>query len=1136
MTPRLRIDDLYGLALPEQPAVSPDGTEIVYVLRTADRAADRDMCSLWQVGATGSTEPRQLTCGQSDLAPAWSPDGTRIAFLRTPDDGPAQVWLLPVAGGEAEQVTTLPLGAGAPVWSPDGSAVAFTAPVDEAAGGGEDDPARARKPVVARRLDYKADGPGLLRTIRSHLHVVGIDDSEVRQVTRGDWHAGAPAWSPDGTRLAFPAARDADADLTLRSAAYVVEVSPRRSQPVRVGAADGQAGAVTWTADGDALLVVGSTGTDVGHARLLRVPVSGAPLDGAAPADLTGSLDRNVMSGGPGYPGALPQLTADASGVLVCLRDRGSTQLYVADAEGGGLASGGLQGGGLPRRVLGGGALQVSGMSAAGGTVAVVLSTATSYGEIATVDLTSGTISTRTAHGTPDAGGGLFVREEREFTVSDGTVVHGWLIRDPARGSGPAPLLLDIHGGPHNAWNGTADPAHLYHQVLAARGWTVLLLNPRGSDGYGEEFLTAALGAWGLADAADFTEPIDQLVAEGIADPRRLAVAGYSYGGYMTCYLTSRDDRFAAAVAGGVVCDLTSIAGTSDAAHPLGVAELGGAPWSDREHHARQSPLARVEEVRTPTLILQGGDDQRCPVGQAEQWFTALRGRGVPTEMVLYPGGTHLFPLCGAPSHRADFNQRVVDWVEQYAGEPGRPRKVPLDTAHWQRRLAELATAHRVPGAALGVLRLDPRVGGDEVLQAHHGVLNSNTGVEVTDDSVFQIGSITKVWTTTVVMRLVDEGKLDLDAPLVDVLPELRLADPAVTKQVTMRHLLTHTSGIDGDVFTDTGRGDDCLERYAALLEEAGQNHPLGETFSYCNSGFNLAGRIIEKLTGLTWDRALRELLFTPLGLRSALTLPEEALLLRAAVGHVAEGDADPAPVPVWSLPRSVGPAGLVSAATADVLAFARMHLAGGLAPDGSRVLSEESAAHMAAHQTDLPDHDTLGDSWGLGWIRFGWDGQRLIGHDGNTIGQSAFLRVLPDQGIAVTLLTNGGNTHDLYQDLFREIFADLAGVTMPRPLAPAESPPTVDAARHVGVYERAGARIEVLDTEGGLSLRQTVTGPLAALQSTPIEEFALVPVGGDRFVFRRPGTQTWVPVTFYKLATGEQYVHYGARATPKVG
>ena len=214
----------------------------------------------------------------------------------------------------------------------------------------------------------------------------------------------------------------------------------------------------------------------------------------------------------------------------------------------------------------------------------------------------------------------------------------------------------------------------------------------------------------------------------------------------------------------------------------------------------------------------------------------------MPTRLVLYPGASHLFILDGAPSHRLDFNRRIVDWVEQYAGDASGAQRPRLDAAHWQRRLAVLAARHRVPGASLGILRMHDR-GADELVDAAYGVLNKDTGVEATTDSIFQIGSISKVWTATVVMQLVDEGLLDLDTPIIEVLPELRLADPDVTKHVTMRHLLTHTSGIDGDVFTDTGRGDDCLEKYVAGLGEVKQNHPLGATWSYCNSGFSVMGR-----------------------------------------------------------------------------------------------------------------------------------------------------------------------------------------------------------------------------------------------------------------------------------------------------
>jgi hypothetical protein len=237
----------------------------------------------------------------------------------------------------------------------------------------------------------------------------------------------------------------------------------------------------------------------------------------------------------------------------------------------------------------------------------------------------------------------------------------------------------------------------------------------------------------------------------------------------------------------------------------------------------------------------------------------------------------------------------------------------------------------------------------------------------------------------------------------------------------------------------------------------------------------------------------------------------------------------------VWGLPRSAGPAGLISASTDDVLAFARLHLTGGLGPDGARLLSAESAQAMTEEQFEMPDKDTLGDSWGLGWIRFGWDGRRVYGHDGNTIGQSAFLRVLPEHGLAVTLLANGGSTHDLYEELYREIFAELAAVAMPRPLEPAATPPAVDASEFLGVYERESVRIDVLTRDEKLWMRQTVTGPLAELVPETTTEDELVPIGPGQFAYRPAGMRGWGSATFYTLPTGERYLHSGVRATPKV-
>nr|WP_221375354.1 serine hydrolase domain-containing protein [Actinoplanes polyasparticus] len=445
-----------------------------------------------------------------------------------------------------------------------------------------------------------------------------------------------------------------------------------------------------------------------------------------------------------------------------------------------------------------------------------------------------------------------------------------------------------------------------------------------------------------------------------------------------------------------------------------------------------------------------------------------------------------------------------------------------IDTAQWTRRLAELAERHDVPGATLGILHEG------EIGEAAYGVLNLRTGVETTTDSLFQIGSITKVWTTTLVMQLVDEGKIQLDAPLIEVLPELRLSDPGVTAKVTMRHLLTHTSGIDGDVFTDTGRGDDCLEKYTAVLADAAQNHPLEATWSYCNSGFSLAGRVVEKLTGGTWDAAVRDRIVTPLGLTRTVTLPEEALLHRAAAGHVTH-DGKQSVAPVWGIPRSAGPAGSIISTVADLLTFAKMHLDG-----GGEVLSAASAAAMAEFQVELPDKHLLGDSWGLGWERAGWDGHRLIGHDGNTIGQAAFLRLLPEKGFAVALLTNGGNGAKLYEELYREIFAELAQVPVPHPLGPPAIPVDVDPAPYLGAYERASIRQEISVGENGPVMRVSVTGAMAELLQEEPVDYPMVAVAPDLFVCQDPETGNWIPATFYQLPTGEKYVHFGARATPR--
>jgi CubicO group peptidase (beta-lactamase class C family) len=455
-----------------------------------------------------------------------------------------------------------------------------------------------------------------------------------------------------------------------------------------------------------------------------------------------------------------------------------------------------------------------------------------------------------------------------------------------------------------------------------------------------------------------------------------------------------------------------------------------------------------------------------------------------------------------------------------------------LNVTNWTARLHELATEARVPGAVLGIW-----ADGQEILAAA-GELNSATGVPVTADSLFQVGSITKIWTATMIMQLVDEGQLSLDTTVAAVLPGARLGAGDVGGQVTIRHLLTHTSGIDGDVFTDTGRGDECVERYIGLLAETPSVFSPGAAYSYCNSGFVVLGRIIEVLDGQSWDESLRERLIRPLALTRTVTLPEEAILHRAAVGHRRGG----APVDVWNLPRSVGPAGLISSTAGDLLTFARLHLDGGVTADGKRVVSEASVAAMQMACAAIPDFSVPGSAIGLGWRVSRWGGRTIIGHDGDTIGQSAYLRIDPEARVAACLLTNATESETLYRQVFNEVFGTLTGVTMPAPPRPGATAPRAgrapDPGQHAGRYERVSRRFDVSARDGQLRMVTTMTGNLATLTASEPEELLLYPAdsSGTRFVLRSRYDEPWVPLSFGQLSDGTPCICQGGRVTPRTG
>jgi dipeptidyl aminopeptidase/acylaminoacyl peptidase len=361
------------------------------------------------------------------------------------------------------------------------------------------------------------------------------------------------------------------------------------------------------------------------------------------------------MFGSTAYPGAPPQIVGDT--IVFCARDRGCTHGFSVPLAGG-----------APRRIIGSADTVTSGLHAVTRRITFVGASPRGPGEIF-VAATDGDTPRRLTQHVGEALGSvdLQVPEERIFTAADGTEIHGWLLQSK-RGdeTGPTPLLLDVHGGPHNAWSPVFDGVHLYHQLLAAGGWSILLVNPRGSDGYGEKFFGGVTGAWGVADMGDFTCALDVLIEEGIAEPGRIAVTGYSYGGYMTNWLTAYTDYFSAAVSGGCLSNMASDFGTADSAIWHTMVELGGTPFEQPERFRELSPITAVTQVDTPTLLLHGEADTRCPIEQAEQWFTSLRARRVPVELVRYPGASHLFIMDGRPSHRRDYNERLVDWVVRH--------------------------------------------------------------------------------------------------------------------------------------------------------------------------------------------------------------------------------------------------------------------------------------------------------------------------------------------------------------------------------------------------------------------------------------------------------------------------------------
>lgn len=452
--------------------------------------------------------------------------------------------------------------------------------------------------------------------------------------------------------------------------------------------------------------------------------------------------------------------------------------------------------------------------------------------------------------------------------------------------------------------------------------------------------------------------------------------------------------------------------------------------------------------------------------------------------------------------------------------------------------LPRLAAAHEVPGVSVAML-----VDG-QVVEGTAGVVNLRTGVEVTPDSLFMIQSITKVWTATLVMQLVDDGLVELDSPVRAYLPGFRTADESASARITVRHLLSHTGGFEGDIWTATTAGEDALQRFVEDVVCCAAQHALpGEMYSYCSAGYGVLGRLVEVLRTTSYAAALRRHLAGPLGIEELAFCADEALAFRTAIGHARSSpDAALQPLKVWAVMPPSNPAAgnQLAMSSRALIAFASMHLADGVAPDGARLLSSASARAMRQRQVDHPAAIGACGGQGLGWML----SKRcaVIEHGGDAIGVAALLRMVPEQGLAVAMLTNGGAADPLADSLLDPLLSDLAGIEpapkMPSPTADVRAP---DPRRYLGRYQTRPTVQEVtLDDDGRLWLTVSERNEALTMAETagiPVhpQRYELRQVQGDTFALTDPSGAAVGACEFIGTdATGRaRFLHTG-RAAPR--
>ena len=637
-------EDVYALSGAADPRISPDGTRVAYVVWWIDGDSSEYRSAIWIAPIDGSSDPVKFTSGEKrDGSPRWSPDGRRLAFVsnRGKDDKtPANLWVIAAEGGEARRLTDGKESVEKIAWSPDSTRIAFSSRVRDDAYEEEDD--RKRRPRRLTRLFYKLDSVGWTTDRRTHIFVVAVDgESEPTQITHGDCEDGDPCWTPDGARIVFPALRGERWDVELVTRLYAVDADG--GEPEQLTGDDASFDTPAFSPDGSTLAVRWSVedGTFPHHGQIAVMNA-----DGSGVRVLTQSLDRQCTP----FPDFREPLW-DGGRIVFNVEDGGNTHLYAVAADGS-----------SPPELLAGGERAISGYDVRGDTVVTVSSTHTTLRELFIGDRQVTNLT----------GDRTYLEAERfTATSKDGTEVDAWIMRptdfDPAK---KYPTLLNVHGGPFTQYGtGFFDE----FQVYAGAGYVVLFSNPRGGSGHSEAWGRAIRGpidgegpGWGTVDFEDVMGVVDTALERfDFVDGERLGIIGGSYGGFMTSWAISHDNRFKAAISERAVNHMVSAAGSSDLFWVFH--QQFGGHWFDHvETWLALSPATYAKNIETPVLVLHSEDDLRCNIEQGEHLFTELRLLGKEVEMVRFPAESHELTRSGSPVHRVQRFEIVLDWFGRY--------------------------------------------------------------------------------------------------------------------------------------------------------------------------------------------------------------------------------------------------------------------------------------------------------------------------------------------------------------------------------------------------------------------------------------------------------------------------------------